>query len=263
MDRLLDAPVTCFLPFRIGWACVTLFDIVPNDPKRVYVYVDESGRGRPDNRHNPNQPFFIVGALITAVPAALKEIVELVCTEENFRRELHWREFNRTAARVYGRVATAIDQNSDWEYKATRFKASEIDFRFFGGESREARAVNGEHYAYNVFVKHGVKAALRFSPIMDDVEELEIIIDEKHRTKEDNFQEYLRRSLAEMYPGVDVVVRDCPSHEERLVQVCDIISGAHNTLLVRAAREAKIAAAQRVWLGRCQQFHCRLKNWAE
>ncbi len=228
---------------------------------KILVYVDESGRGRPDNRNSDLQPFFIVGAFVTDQPSDLTEIVNKVCAEENFRRELHWRDFNNTSGRVYARVAEKMDQEQSWEYKATRFKAEEIDFRFLGGKSREARAVRGEHYAYNVFVKHGVKAALRFSHLGEGAEQLEVIIDEKKRTKEDNFLEYLRRSLAETYPGVEVSVRDCPSEQERLVQVCDIISGAHNTLLVKAAGPKKLAIAKRVWLGRCQQFHYHLKNF--
>jgi hypothetical protein len=233
----------------------------PPTPKRVRVFIDESGRGRPDNRHSDIQPWFIVGAFVTAESEALGQIVNEICDEENFRRELHWRDFNRTSSRVYMRVAERIDQQFNWEYKATRFKAEEIDFRFLGGKTREARAVKGEHYAYNVFVKHGLRAVLSTSDIIKGCTELEIVIDEKVRTKEDNFLEYLRRTLAEDHPGLKVLVRDCPSGEERLIQVCDILSGAHNTLLIRAAGPAKVAAAERVWLARCEEFHCHLKSY--
>jgi len=230
-----------------------------NGPKRVSVFVDESGRGRPDNRHNENQPYFIVGVLVTDRSAYLTHLVNEVCEEENFRRELHWREFNRTSSRVYCRVVERLNHEDGWEYKATRFKAERIDFRFFGAEHPKSKPVEREHYVYNFFVKEGIAAALRYSHICEAADELEIIVDEKARTREDNFLEYIRRTFAEQKPGLKVIVRDCPSETERLVQVCDIISGTHNTLLVRAAGATKITAAERIWGHRCQQYEYKLR----
>jgi len=153
-----------------------------------------------------------------------------------------------------------LDQEEDWGFKATRFKAENIDYRFFGGPSKESLPLR-EHYAYNFFVKDGIKAAIRHSHIAENADEIELIIDEKARTKEDNFLKYVRRAVAEMCPGVSITVRDCPSETERLVQVCDIITGAHNTLLVQGAGTKKIATAQKLWLGRCQQYHHQLQEW--
>jgi len=237
--------------------------VVFEHERRVSVYVDESGRGRPDNRRDENQPYFIVGVFVTDRAEHLTAIVNEVCAEEHFHRELHWRRLNRTASRVYARVAERLDREEEWEYKATRFKAKEIDFRFFGGRAIASKPVKGEHYAYNFFVKEGIMAALRYSRLARDAGEIEIIVDEKARTKEDNFLEYIRRTVAEKFPGVEVSVRDCPSEEERLVQVCDIISGAHNTRLVQRAGASKCAVAERVWKKRCQEYDYRLRSFDE
>lgn len=228
--------------------------------RRVTVFVDESGRGRPDNRHNPQQPYFIVGALVTDRPQDLRDIVNELCDEENFRRELHWRDFNRTSGRVYAHVAQRLDREAGWEFKATRFRADHIDFRFFGGETREQRPVRREHHAYNFFVKSGIAAALRHSHIARDADEIEIVVDEKARTKEDNFLRYLRWSFSETAPGVRFWTRDCASEHERLIQVADILSGAHNTMLVQASGGTKLRVAGEVWLGRCQHWEYPLKK---
>lgn len=228
--------------------------------RRITVYVDESGRGRPDNQYKENQPYFIVGVLLTDRAAELSAIVDEVCREENFRRELHWRHFNRTSARVYVRVAARLDREAGWEYKATRFAAEQIDFRHHGcAEKFDAQRV---HHIYNNFVRKGVDAALEVSEIVEG-SEIEIILDEKKRTREDDFAKYLKEHYEKQYPGVSVIVRDAPSESERMLQLCDIVSGAHNSLIVRACGQNKLTAAEEIWLARCQEWEFPLTPYAE
>lgn len=232
---------------------------------RVSIYVDESGRGRPHGDRNPDQPWFIVGVLVTNRADTLTRIVNEVCDDENYRREMHWREdFNNTARRVYMRVMNRLNGEHGWEYKATRFAAEKIDFRHFGGDQEFLHDAHRMHYVYNRFVREGIQSALRYSAI--DIPTgggVDIVVDEKARTREDNFITYLEDFFAEKYPRANVTVRDPASETERLIQVCDIISGAHNSLLVRACGPKKLAVADHVWMGRCKQWEFPMRPFEE
>lgn len=145
-----------------------------------------------------------------------------------------------------------------WEFKATVFELDNLDFTFFGGTENRA-PIEREHTAYNYFVKTAIEAALRYSSLISEATDIEIIIDEKTRTANDNFSHYLERTFKRNYPDANIIIRDCPSEDERLIQACDIMSGARNTILVKMAGLTKQTAAVRVWLPRCKSYLFPLK----
>lgn len=176
----------------------------------TYVYVDEAGRSRVNGGDKyQRQPYFIVGVLCTNNPAALLRAV------------------GEARARVYREVAQAIRAVDGWEFRAARFKASAVDLRAFHGRP---------HLAYNHFVRLAIDVALSCSRIVLHPG-LNITIDAKQRLHQDDFLHGLhaRYDATSAPNGVSrtglVAVREIASDEHDLIQVCDLLSGAHHTML--------------------------------
>jgi hypothetical protein len=217
----------------------------------TYVYVDEAGRSRVNggDKHQ-RQPYFIVGVLLTSDPAALLRAVGEARTAHHFTNEIHWTKQSDLRARVYREVARKIRAVDGWEFRAARFEASAVDLRAFRGRP---------HLAYNHFVQLAIDVALRCSRIVLHPG-LNITIDAKQRLHQDDFLHGLhaRYDATSAPNGVArtglVAVREIASDEHDLVQVCDLLSGAHHTMLrAQHCGNRKAALAPDVWL----PSHCR------
>ncbi len=217
----------------------------------TYVYVDEAGRSRVNGGDkNRRQPYFIVGALLTNDPAELLRAVREARAMHNFTNEIHWTKQSDLRARVYRDVARRIRVAGGWEFRATRFEARAVNLASFGGKP---------HLAYNRFVRIAIDGALRFSRIAVYAG-LDITIDAKQRLHEDDFLQCLRAhydttSSPDGTPRRGLVtIREIASKDHDLVQLCDLLSGAHHTTLTAEhCGSRKAALAPEVWL----PSHCR------
>jgi hypothetical protein len=217
----------------------------------TYLYVDEAGRSRVNGGDaRGRQPYFIVGVLLTNDPAALLHAIDEARAAHHFANEIHWTKQSDLRARVYREVAQRIRAVEGWAFRATRFKASSVDLRAFHGRP---------HLAYNHFVRIAIDAALAHSRLTIQPC-LDITIDAKQRLNDDDFLHglYARYDAPAATNGSRrtglVAVREIASHAHDLVQACDLLSGAHHTMLTaRHCGKRKAALASDVWL----PSHCR------
>ena len=217
----------------------------------TYLYVDEAGRSRVNGGDAyGRQPYFIVGALLTNDPVSLLRAVDAARAAHHFVNEIHWTKQSDLRARVYREVARRIQAVNGWEFRAARFRVSAVDLRAFRGRP---------HLAYNHFVRLAIDAALGRSRLTIHAG-LDITIDAKRRLHDDDFLHGLRTwydalpaPIGDSRTGL-VAVREVASHEHDLVQVCDLLSGAHHTMLTaHHCGYRKVALATDVWLA----THCR------
>lgn len=220
----------------------------------TYLFVDEAGRSRIKGALG-DQPYFIVGVLLTNNPNALREAVARARAIHSFPNEIHWTKQSALRIRVYREVVAQIRKLPDWEYKDTCVPVKGFDLSYYGGR---------EDLAYNRMVRHGIDAALRF-PKITIHRELDITIDAKQRLGVDNCLQYIRERYAEMeleerdgeafVTWRPVAVRELDSKLDDLIQVCDLISGARNSVLAKACGPRKLALAPQMWIpDRCREF---------
>ncbi|MEA2663813.1 MAG: hypothetical protein QOI11_757 [Candidatus Eremiobacteraeota bacterium] len=217
----------------------------------TYLYVDEAGRSRINGGNkNRRQPYFIVGVLLLNDPASLLHAVGEARAAHHFTNEIHWTKQSDLRARVYREVARRIDAVDEWEFRAARLEAGAVDMRSFGGRP---------HLAYNRFVRSAIDDALRCSQIAVH-RGLDVTIDAKQRLHDDDFLRDLHAwyddtTAPDGTPRTGLVsVREVASEEHDLVQVCDLLSGAHHTMLTAEhCGNRKAALAPDVWL----PSHCR------